>query len=74
MVDKVVEVVKSGVICKFFVMVGCDGWMKSCSYYIEFVEKLLVDMVILIVGCVKYWYNKLFLGDINGIFCVLDVG
>lgn len=66
--------VKSGVICKFIVMVGCDGCMCSCDYYIIFVEMFFKDIVILIVGCVKYCYNKLGLGDINGILCVLDVG
>ncbi|MBU9018772.1 hydroxylamine reductase [Bacteroides fragilis] len=72
--DKVVEAVKSGVIRKFFVMAGCDGRMKSRSYYTEFAEKLPADTVILTAGCAKYRYNKLPLGDINGIPRVLDAG
>ena len=72
--DKVVEAVKSGAIRKFFVMAGCDGRMKSCSYYTEFAEKLPADTVILTAGCAKYRYNKLPLGDINGIPRVLDAG
>ena len=72
--DKVVEAVKSGAIRTFFVMAGCDGRMKSRSYYTEFAEKLPADTVILTAGCAKYRYNKLPLGDINGIPRVLDAG
>ena len=72
--DKVVEAVKSGAIRKFFVMAGCDGRMKSRSYYTEFAEKLPADTVILTAGCAKYRYNKLPLGDINGSPRVLDAG
>ena len=72
--DKVVEAVKSGAIRKFFVMAGCDWRMKSRSYYTEFAEKLPADTVILTAGCAKYRYNKLPLGDINGIPRVLDAG
>ena len=72
--DKVVEAVKSGAIRKFFVMAGCDGRMKSRSYCTEFAEKLPADTVILTAGCAKYRYNKLPLGDINGIPRVLDAG
>ncbi|MCF8388689.1 MAG: hydroxylamine reductase [Bacteroidales bacterium] len=72
--DKIVDAVKSGVIRKFFVMAGCDGRMKSRDYYTEFAEKLPQDTVILTAGCAKYRYNKLPLGDINGIPRVLDAG
>lgn len=72
--DKVVDAVKSGAIRKFFVMAGCDGRMKSRDYYTEFAQKLPADTVILTAGCAKYRYNKLQLGDINGIPRVLDAG
>lgn len=72
--DKVVEAVKSGAIRKFFVMAGCDGRMKSRNYYTEFAKALPNDTVILTAGCAKYKYNKLDLGDINGIPRVLDAG
>ena len=71
---KVVEAVKSGAIRKFVVMAGCDGRMKSREYYTEFAQKLPKDTVILTAGCAKYRYNKLQLGDINGIPRVLDAG
>ncbi len=72
--DKVVEAVKTGAIKRFFVMAGCDGRAKSRNYYTEFAEKLPKDTVILTAGCAKYKYNKLDLGDINGIPRVLDAG
>ena len=72
--DKVVAAVKSGAIRKFVVMAGCDGRQKTRSYYTEFAEKLPKDVVILTAGCAKYRYNKLDLGDIDGIPRVLDAG
>ncbi len=72
--DKVVAAVKSGAIRKFVVMAGCDGRQKTRSYYTEFAEKLPKDVVILTAGCAKYRYNKLNLGDIDGIPRVLDAG
>jgi len=72
--DKVVNAVKSGAIRKFVVMAGCDGRIKNRNYYTEFAEQLPDDCVILTAGCAKYRYNKLPLGDINGIPRVLDAG
>ncbi len=72
--DKIVEAVKSGAIRGFVVMAGCDGRMKSREYYTEFAKALPQDTVILTAGCAKYRYNKLGLGDINGIPRVLDAG
>ncbi len=72
--DKVVDAVKSGAIHRFIVMAGCDGRMKSRDYYTEFAKALPQDTVILTAGCAKYRYNKLGLGDINGIPRVLDAG
>ena len=72
--DQVVDAVKSGVIKKFVVMAGCDGRAKSREYYTEFAKALPKDAVILTAGCAKYKYNKLPLGDINGIPRVLDAG
>ena len=72
--DKVVEAVKSGAIRKFIVMAGCDGRMRGRDYYTAFAESLPKDTVILTAGCAKYRYNKLPLGDINGIPRVLDAG
>ncbi len=72
--DAVVDAVKTGAIRRFIVMSGCDGRMKSRDYYTEFAKALPKDTVILTSGCAKYRYNKLPLGDINGIPRVLDAG
>ncbi|ADV43836.1 hydroxylamine reductase [Bacteroides helcogenes] len=72
--DKIVDAVKTGAISRFIVMAGCDGRMKNRDYYAEFARKLPHDTVILTAGCAKYRYNKLGLGDINGIPRVLDAG
>jgi len=72
--DKVVEAVKSGAINKFIVMGGCDGRMKSREYFTEFAKQLPKDTVIMASGCAKYRYNKLDLGDIDGIPRILDAG
>ena len=72
--DSVVDAVKTGAIKKFFVMAGCDGRARSRNYYTDFAKALPKDTVILTAGCAKYKYNKLNLGDINGIPRVLDAG
>lgn len=72
--DDVVAAVKSGAIRKFVVMAGCDGRMKSRSYYTDFAKALPKDTIILTAGCAKYKYNKLDFGDIGGIPRVLDAG
>ena len=71
---KVIELIKAGKIRKFVVMGGCDGRFPSRSYYTEFAEKLPKDCIILTAGCAKYRYNKLPLGDIEGVPRVLDAG
>ena len=72
--DKIVEAVKSGKIKRFVVMAGCDGRRKNRQYYTDFAKALSNDTVILTAGCAKYRYNKLGLGDIDGIPRVIDAG
>jgi len=72
--DKIVEAVKTGKIKRFVVMAGCDGRHKEREYYTEFAKALPRDTVILTAGCAKYRYNKLDLGDIDGIPRLLDAG
>ena len=55
-------------------MAGCDGRMPSRDYYTRFAKALPKDTVILTAGCAKFRYNKLQLGDIQGIPRVLDAG
>ncbi len=72
--DRIVDAIKAGKIKKFIVMAGCDGRHKNRQYYTDFAEALPRDTVILTAGCAKYRYNKLNLGDIDGIPRVLDAG
>jgi hydroxylamine reductase len=72
--EKIVDLVKRGKIKKFFVMAGCDGRQNDRDYYTKFAENLPEDTVILTAGCAKFRYNKLNLGDIEGIPRVIDAG
>ncbi|MDN5348491.1 MAG: hydroxylamine reductase [Clostridia bacterium] len=72
--DKIIEAVKSGKIRHFFLVGGCDGAKKGRNYYTEFVEKVPRDCVVLTLGCGKYRFNYLDLGDIDGIPRLIDIG
>lgn len=72
--EKIIAAVKSGTIKKFVVMAGCDGRFASREYYTAFAKALPQDTVILTAGCAKFRYNKLDLGEIEGIPRVLDAG
>ncbi len=72
--DKIIDAVKAGKIKRFVVMAGCDGRHTERNYYTEFAKALPKTSVILTAGCAKYRYNKLDLGDIDGIPRVLDAG
>lgn len=71
---KIIDLIHRGKIRKFVVMAGCDGRMHNRDYYTKFAEALPEDCVILTAGCAKYRYNKLPLGDIEGVPRVLDTG
>ena len=72
--ENIVKAFESGTIKRIFVMAGCDGKATSRSYYTTFAEKLQKDAIILTAGCAKFRYNKLQLGDINGIPRIIDAG
>lgn len=72
--DKIIDAIKTGKISRFMVMAGCDGRHKERAYYTDFAKALPEDTVILTAGCAKYRYNKLDLGDIEGIPRVIDAG
>ncbi len=74
MADKVIDAVKAGKIRRFFVIGGCDGAKTGRNYYTKFAEQLPPDTVILTLACGKFRFNKLDLGDIEGIPRLLDVG
>lgn len=71
---KILKLIKEKKIRRFVEMAGCDGRHKERSYYTEFAKALPKDMIILTAGCAKYRYNRLNLGEIDGIPRVLDAG
>lgn len=74
LIEDIIENIENGSISEFVVMAGCDGRMKSREYYTDLAKSLPDSSLILTAGCAKYRYNKLDLGDINGIPKVIDAG
>ncbi len=72
--DKVVGLVKAGMIKHFFLIGGCDGAEFARNYYTDFADKSPDDTVILTLGCGKFRVNQLEFGDIDGIPRLLDLG
>lgn len=70
----VVEAVKSGAIRHFFLVGGCDGARSQRSYFTDFVKATPEDTVVLTLGCGKYRFNDLDLGQVGGLPRLLDVG
>lgn len=71
---KILKLIEEKKIRRFVVMAGCDGRHKERRYYTEFALALPKDVIILTAGCAKYRYNRLDLGEIDGVPRVLDAG
>lgn len=74
MAGAIIDAVKAGQIKHFFLVGGCDAPGAGGDYYREFVAATPADTVILTLGCGKYRFNDLYLGTINGIPRLLDLG
>ncbi|HBT47707.1 MAG TPA: hydroxylamine reductase [Peptococcaceae bacterium] len=72
--DKIVAAVKEGKIRHFFLVGGCDGAKPGRNYYTDLVARIPRDCVIITLGCGKYRFNYMDLGEINGIPRLLDMG
>ncbi|KZX14571.1 hydroxylamine reductase [Methanobrevibacter curvatus] len=72
--DKIKELVEGEKIRRFFLVGGCDSPIQGTGYFREFVEKLPNDTVVLTLGCGKYRFNDLDLGDIEGVPRLIDLG
>ncbi len=72
--DKVVDAVKTGKIRHIFLVGGCEGARASRSYYTDLVKQIPEDCIVITLGCGKYRFNYLELGDIDGIPRLLDMG
>ncbi len=72
--DAILDAINSGKLKRFVVMAGCDGRQNTREYFTEVAKQLPQETAILTAGCAKYRYNKLQLGDIDGIPRVIDAG
>jgi hydroxylamine reductase len=72
--DTVIAAVKSGAIKHFFLVGGCDGAKPGRSYYTDFVKQAPKDTVILTLGCGKYRFNDLDIGQVGGLPRIMDMG
>ncbi len=72
--DKVIEAVKGGAIRHFFLIGGCDGAETGRNYYTDMAQAIPDDCIILTLGCGKFRFNEMELGDIGGIPRRLDMG
>ena len=54
---QVIDAVKAGAICHFFLVGGCDGARPGRNYYTEFVKQTPADTVILTLACGKYRFT-----------------
>jgi len=72
--DKIKALVENGKIRHFFLIGGCDSPHKKMEYYREFAQKLPMDTIILTLGCGKFRFNDLDLGDIDGVPRLIDLG
>jgi hydroxylamine reductase len=72
--DKIKELVEADKIQHFFLVGGCDSPLKKMGYYREFVNELPQDTIVLTLGCGKFRFNDLNLGDIDGVPRLIDLG
>ena len=72
--DKIKDLVGEGKIRHFFLVGGCDSPTRKMEYYREFVRLLPKDTVVLTLGCGKFRFNDLDLGEIEGIPRLIDLG
>lgn len=71
--DQIIDALNEGAIRGFVVMAGCDGRHADRNYYTELARELPEDVIILTAGCAKFRYNKLDLGEVNGMAPYLPV-
>ncbi|KAJ3009089.1 UNVERIFIED_CONTAM: hypothetical protein HDU68_002840, partial [Siphonaria sp. JEL0065] len=72
----VLDAVKAGLITRFYVIGGCDGYEGERSYYTDLAAALPDTSVVLTVGCGKFRINHLQYGTVgdSGIPRLLDLG
>ncbi len=72
--DKIIQLMESGAIRHIFLVGGCDGAAAGRRYYTEFVKQTPPDTLVLTLGCGKFRFHDLQLGEIQGIPRLIDLG
>ena len=72
--DKLKDLIEAGKIRHIFLVGGCDSPHRRLGYYREFVQQLPKDTIVLTLGCAKFRFNDLDLGDIEGVPRLIDLG
>lgn len=72
--DDLVGAVRRGDLAHIFVMGGCDGASPGRNYFREYADATPQNSLILTMGCAKYRFNDLDLGELMGLPRLLDVG
>lgn len=74
--DKILEAIGKGDLKRVFVIGGCDGSENKRSYFSTLAAKTPKESVIITMGCAKYRFNRMDLGDLGdtGIPRLLDLG
>ncbi len=72
--DKVIDAVRSGALKRIFLVGGCDGARAGRSYYTDFVKATPADTAVLTLGCGKFRFNDLDLGQIGDLPRLMDMG
>ena len=70
----IIDAVKSGSIKHFFLVGGCDGAKSGRNFYTDFVKQTPDDTLLLTLGCGKYRFNDLDVGNIGPFPRILDMG
>ncbi len=72
--DTVVGAIKAGALRHIFLVGGCDGADPGRNYFTEFVQQTPPDTAILTLGCGKYRFNDLEIGQIGPLPRIMDMG
>jgi hydroxylamine reductase len=72
--DVIIDAVKGGALRHFFLVGGCDGAKPGRNYFSDFVAATPADTAILTLGCGKFRFNDMDLGNIGPLPRILDMG
>lgn len=71
---KVMAVILTGQIKRFFLIGGCDGAKPGRNYYTELAQKVPANCAIITLACGKFRFNHLEFGEVRGLPRLIDCG